>query len=119
MRRPSVKIAGAMTQPPMPPGHTCSGVDCRRCRLGRRLFLGCLPLHAKLLGPLVILRHRRYFDPDWDLISSSCRAKSRAMLDAEIALFFRDPDNRIWLRRGASIRLSTRRLRKALQPGLS
>lgn len=41
------------------------------------------------------------------------------MLDAEIALFFRDPDNRIWLRRGASIRLSTRRLRKALQPGLS
>jgi hypothetical protein len=81
--------------------HKCSPQKFRRQALFRCLYWQTIPLY-----PFLKVVKRGYFIPDQDLIASIGRATAMAQVWDEIRHYFTDPQNRIWLRKRANLRVS-------------
>ena len=90
----------------------CEAEHCLETDFIRRVFWRCVPLHA--IPAVLVLGGWRsdFFAADRELIASAGRATNLHQLRAEIADYFLDAGNRGWLRRRASIRVSTTRLQR-------
>jgi hypothetical protein len=84
----------------------CEAHKCSPQVFRRRALLQCLYWHAIPLSPFLRVLKRGYFIPDQDLIAAIGRATTMGQVWDEIRHYFTDPQNRIWLRKKANVRIS-------------
>lgn len=98
----------------------CERYGCDAVQYPRRLFYATLPWRARICAWILGGFWGRYFSPERDLIADAGEATSMARIRDDIRDYFMDPVHQRWLRRGAGIRLSTRRLQRiALSCGVA
>jgi len=92
----------------------CTTENCPESEFETRLFWRSLPPWLRPIALGVWWGGRHYFQPDIELLAAIGRAGTERELESEIAEFRRDGRNATFWRRRLRLRISTRRLRRAL-----